>query len=252
MLTLGTVLKQGSRRPSEREIGNSICRHFSEILPWFAAVDHVNYTRWGKQLPCTDPELHQGFQHGDFVTKETKNAFDLIADSQALKHVNKSGKVAGGLVRITRMRTESARDRWYLTYNERAKLSEETKEMFATGTAEDGVGHKDLGKARVRRDEDDVQRLNKCHISEGMMNLVVVTTRDVASEEIKQDLLEVKEIGKTIVIEFVQVRLIKKEVKFPDSSKQQKLKTFETLYSVPVSLDKDKTVANKADRDLLR
>ena len=34
------------------------------------------------------------------------------------------------------------------------------------------------------------------------MNLVVVTTGDVASEEIKQDLLVVKEIGKTIVIEF--------------------------------------------------
>ena len=160
-----------------------------------------------KRLPCTDPEVHQGFQHGDFVTKETKNAFDLIADSQALKHVNKSGKVAGGLVRITRMRTESARDRWYLTYNERAKLSEETKEMFATGTAEDGVGHKDLGNSRrVQLDEDDVQRL----ISERMMNLVVDTTGDVASEEIKHDLLGVEDIGKTIVNEFVQVRFIKK------------------------------------------
>ena len=52
--------------------------------------------------------------------------------------------------------------------------------------------------------------------------------------------------------EFVQVRLIKKEVKFHDSLKQQKLKTFETLYSVPVSLDKDQTVAIKADRYLLR
>ena len=54
-------------------------------------------------------------------------------------------------------------------------------------------------------------------------------------------------IGKTIVNEFVQVRLIKKEVKFHDSLKQQKLKTFETLYSVPVSLDKSKTVAIKAE-----
>ena len=59
-------------------------------------------------------------------------------------------------------------------------------------------------------------------------------------------------IGKTIVNEFVQVRLIKKEVKFQDSLKQQKLKTFETLYSVPVSLGEYKTVAIKADRDLLR
>ena len=89
---------------------------FSEMLPWFAAFDHVNYTRWGivfladmKRLPCTAPEVYQGFQHGDVVTKETKNAFNQIADDQALEHVNKSGKVAGGLVGITR--TESARDR---------------------------------------------------------------------------------------------------------------------------------------------
>ena len=78
------------------------------------------------------------------------------------------------------------------------------------------------------------------------MNLVVVTTGDVASEEIKQDLLGVEEIGNTIINEFVQVMLIKKEVKFQDSLKQQKLNAFETLYSVPVSLDKDETVANKA------
>ena len=65
-----------------------------------------------------------------------------------------------------------------------------------------------------------------------MMNLVVVTTGDVASEEIKQDLLGVEEIGNTIVRsnEFVQVMLIKKEVKFHDSLKQQKLKTFETVF----------------------
>ena len=56
--------------------------------------------------------------------------------------------MAGGLVGITR--TESARDRWCLTYNERAKLSEDKKEMFGIGTAKDGVGsYKDLGKARV-------------------------------------------------------------------------------------------------------
>ena len=110
-----------------------------------------------KRLPCTAPEAHQWFQYGDFVTKETKNAFNQIAEDQALEHVNKSGKVAGGLVGITR--TESARDRWCLTYNERAMLSEDTKEMFGIGTAKDGVGHKDLGKARVQRDEEDVQRL---------------------------------------------------------------------------------------------
>ena len=96
-----------------------------------------------KQLPCTAPEV---YQHGDFVTKETKNTFNQIADDQALEHINKSGKVAGGLVGITR--TESARDHWCLTYNERAKLSDDTKEMFGIETAKYGVGHKETRKGK--------------------------------------------------------------------------------------------------------
>ena len=45
-------------------------------------------------------------------------------------------------------------------------------------------------------------------------------TGDVASEEIRHDLLSAEEIRK----KFVQDRLIKKDVKFHDSLKQQKLK----------------------------
>ena len=103
------------------------------MLLWFAAFDDVNYTRWGiviladmKRLPSTAPEVHQGFKHGDFVTKETENKFNqIVADNPALEHVNKSAKVARGLVGITR--TESVKDRWCLTYNERANFSEDTK-----------------------------------------------------------------------------------------------------------------------------
>ena len=97
-----------------------------------------------------------------------------------------------------------------------------------------------------------MSHFRRCDLFRKTEKLVVITAGDVASEEIKQDSLGVEEIGKTIVNEFVQVRLFMKEVKFHDSLKQQKLKTFKTLYSVPVSLDKDKTVAIKADRDLLR
>ena len=68
-------------------------------------------------------------------------------------------------------------------------------------------------------------------------NLVAVTTGDVASEGFKRDLLRTEEIGKTVVKEFVQDRLIKKDFKFLDSVKQQKRKTIETLYSVAVSHD---------------
>ena len=73
----------------------------------------------------------------------------------------------------------------------------------------------------------------------------------MASNAIKQDLLGDEEIGKNVIKEFVETRLIKKDVKFHDTLKQQSVKTFETLYTVPVSVDKSKTIAMKADRDLL-
>ena len=66
-----------------------------------------------KLLPKTAPEVYEAFLCGDFVTKETENSFNQIPDDQALEHVNRSGKVAGGLVGITRR--DSARDRWCLT-----------------------------------------------------------------------------------------------------------------------------------------
>ena len=170
---------------------------FSEMLPYFAAFDHSNYTRWGvifladmKMLPQTAPEVQQAFESGDFVTKETASTFNQIPDDQALEHVNKSGKVAGGVVGITR--TDSARDRWCLTYNERAKLSEDTKEMFNVLERE-CTSAKDLGKARMRQDAEDVAKLEaqftKYEVFRCTSDLVVVTTRDVASNAIKQDLL---------------------------------------------------------------
>ena len=52
-----------------------------------------------------------------------------------------------------------------------------------------------------------------------------------------------EEIDQTVI----QDKLIKKEVKFHDSVKQQKFKTFETLHLIPFSLDNNKTVAVKTD-----
>ena len=95
----------------------------------------MNYTQWGtvfladmRMLPQTAPEVYQAFLAGDFVTKESKQTFNQIPDDQVVEHVKKAGKDACGLVGITR--TDSARDRWCLTYNERAQLAKDTRSMF--------------------------------------------------------------------------------------------------------------------------
>lgn len=76
----------------------------------------------------------------------------------------------------------------------------------------------ELGKSRMRRDEEDVLKL-VYEVFRHAENLVSATTGDVASEEIRHDLLSAEEIGKTIVKQFVQDRLIKKHVKLHDRVK---------------------------------
>ena len=126
-------------------------------------------------------------------------------------------------------RTDTARDRWWLTYNKRAQLSEDTKVMYGI-VCEQENDHKDSGSARMRRDEADVRKLvaqfDKYKVFRLTTDLVAVTTGEVASDEIKHDLLQAQAVGNTVIKNFVRERLITKETKF-----HQKLKTFETLYS---------------------
>ena len=65
------------------------------------------------------------------MTKETEDLFNQISDDQPLEHVNRSGKVAGGLVGITR--TESARDRWFLSTMSEKSCQKTQKRYLVSG-----------------------------------------------------------------------------------------------------------------------
>ncbi|KAL8561204.1 hypothetical protein ACOMHN_029275 [Nucella lapillus] len=231
---------------------------FAEMLPWFGAFDHYHYTRWGtvfladmNMLPTTAPEVHLGFLAGNFVTKETKQLFNQIADDQVMEHVNKTGKVAGGLVGITK--TDTARDRWSLTLSARSQLAKDTKAMFGLSSAADeddehDCAHKDFGKKRLKQDQDDLQKLNLFQtfnpFAHPSPDLISLTSCDVASDVVKHDLLTAEETGKEVISEFVQKRY--------DRIKTKKLCTLESMYTLEVNTGKEKTVAIKADRDLFR
>ena len=86
------------------------------MLLWFAAFDHIHHLRWAcffladmKQLEHTAPEVFEGFKSGDFTVKETNKRFIQVPDDQGLEHINKLGKVAVGLVGITRSDTAHSR-----------------------------------------------------------------------------------------------------------------------------------------------
>lgn len=138
-------------------------KSFRQMLPWFHVYDHNNYARWGpvylrdmQLLPTTAPEVYEEFKEGRFAVSETGQPFTAIAADQALEHVNRAGKVAGGLVGISR--TPTALNRWSLTYNDRATLSAHAFQMFDVAI-DASQKSKDIGTNRINRDEEDVVKL---------------------------------------------------------------------------------------------
>ncbi len=79
----------------------------------------------------------------------------------------------------------------------------------------DGSDHKDTGRNRIKCDEEDVVKLvaqfEHYDVFQQTTDLIAVTTGDVASDEIRNDLLQAKERGEAVVKTFVQERLIKKD-----------------------------------------
>lgn len=114
----------------------------TDMLPYFTVFDHANYFKWGmvyvaemRQLEQTAPAVYQECILGNVVVKSTNNKFNQLPVDQALEHVNKIGKIAGGIVGITR--TDMALAQWALTYNERSRISDDTRTMFGIMDTED-------------------------------------------------------------------------------------------------------------------
>ena len=80
---------------------------FREILPFFFALNHFNYARYGayyfctiKELASTHPTVHRQLTQGQFgVQLSNKNPFAKIPEDQSIEEtINKSSKIPGGIV----------------------------------------------------------------------------------------------------------------------------------------------------------
>ena len=207
-----------------------------EMLPWMAIYDHTNYMRLGViymadmiHLEQTAPNVHREFLEGNFVVKEANGTFNQVHTDMALEHVNKLCKVAGGIVGITR--NKPALDRWMLSCCDLSRLVEDVCDMVGI-SVESSQTQKDLGEKRIIKDEDDVNELLKQlqefrPFERDTKELICISTNDVASQSIANDLLTAQERGKDILKAFVQTRLGKDAtVQFHSTIRKNKSKTF--------------------------
>ena len=239
---------------------------FLAMLPWFAHYGHTNYMRWGtvsvtyvNLLDVSHPDVHRQFMDGNFVVKSTHKTFNQIGTDLALEQVNEVGKVAGGLVGITRL--DSARDKWCLTYNERGRLVDKTSVMFSL--AVDNVqytpfANKDVGTSRIKRDIDDIQKLVYQLERFSVFNthcpdLICLANRYIAPESIKTAMLIAQTHGEDKIKEFMETRLCKREVGFHVKLKQSQSVSLKNVYIVEKKTDpKQKGKTIKADKVLFQ
>lgn len=236
---------------------------FTAMLPWFAVYDHTNYTRWGavyladcKQLETTHPDVYKEFQEGNFVVKTSNNKFNQLSTDQALEHVNKVGKIAGGMIGITR--SDDVRDEWCLTFNERSRLVDETCAMLDIKTEDNEYSPimKETGASRKRRDKQDVQKivdqLNRFQVFRlDDPDIVCLATRDVAPATVTEALLTAHSRGESKLHTFVHDRLSTQTTGFHEKLKLMKNPTLKSMYEIQskaTGTQKAKTV--KADRVL--
>jgi len=244
-----------------------------KMLPWWSVYDHSNYARWAPvyyaemlALETTAPDVFSEFMAGNFVVKKTKARFNQVPVDQATEWMNKLCKVSNGIIGITK--TDSARDRFGVTWGERSVISDATKALLCLDDDESISTRKDGLPARVRRDEAEVKGLVEQFMRFGVFSvceekvdsadelnqrkLVALTTKDVATDEIQADILGAKSRGINRVLQDVKSRLVEKSESFFDPMKKQNSKTFANLYKFEIVTSPSERKVIKADRRLMQ
>ena len=180
-----------------------------------------------------------------------------MSADQALEHINKIGKIAGGLVGITR--SDNARDQWCLTFNERSRLVNETCAMLDVKTEDEECSHtmKETGASRMQRNKKGVSKLvnllNHFHVfKHDDINLVCLETRDVAPPNVTQALMSAP-AQEAKIKTFAHDRLITQTTRFHDKLSLLKIPTLKSMHQVQSKSTKlDKIISMKNDKLLFQ
>ena len=214
---------------------------FKRMLPYFFRYDHTNYAKWGTvylaEMNMLPQQVLSEFREGNFVVKVGHGKFNQVDGDHGQEWLNGAGKRGGGIVGITKSIT--ALNRWTLSFNLRSAISMDTKSIYGINL-EHSRDHKDTSLSRRRQDTSDeenvIQKIHSFRVlsSETSMELHNIATKDRATNEITESLLNVKYcLGQ--MTQFVQDRLqhaCEEHRGFHDTLKRNNPATFAKLYEI--------------------
>ena len=139
-----------------------------------------------------------------FWIKCSKQKFSQVDPDHAQEWLNRRGKIAGGIIGITR--TISALMRWNLSYNARSFIADQTFDMF--DLTMDRLVTKETTTSRKGRDNSDENKLFDTIVSfkvfsKNMDTLMNIATKDIATDDIQNSLITADDNGEIRMLKFI-------------------------------------------------
>ena len=215
------------------------------LLPLFAAFDSTNYLRWCSlyledmyRLPNTAPTIHQAFMEGKFVIKQTPGRFKAVGADMALEQtINRSQKSPAGIIGSSRRKNYVAK--WEITYHEVLAITNLHRQVSGSGpnTYELDV-NQSFAASKTLSEERNIEAIIRLiernenpfllPAEEGRLRNIM--TNEVATDDIRKQLLNAESIGKTAYEIFRKERFSTKEVRISATIHRTNLKTFASLH----------------------
>ena len=232
----------------------------------------MNYSRWlpvyiadMNSLPETHPVVYEEF-NGNHAVSRSKQAFAQVWTDMALEQsINLDSKSNGGIIGISKK--PCALKRWFLTSHEHTAITTALKKLCDLDDSESQILHKDCSDSRIKRDEEDINKLLVLFTSEFMANPFVFeelsdtddkpvalsnfATGILAPKNVTDRLIAAKKIGQRHINDFIKERLETNQKRFWDPFPQLKILTFASLTKTSkAKTSEEKAVSISADRDL--
>ena len=229
-----------------------------KILPWFFALDHIQYSRW---MPVFVQDLltimpkHEktmnSFLKGYFTVKKTEKAFSNIGIDQAHEHNNKIVKTDGGAIGI--LDNQTSLIKWAVAgpiFSQILKNAKNDESFDASA-----LHHEDtsLFEKTFREDRDAFLRVFLEYgnpFKEHDEALVHIISKYVLDENASKSVRSAKNISQNQYDTFVQERLQKWTVSLHDNLKKNNISLFRQKYSIKTSKTKQKVISLNSDRRL--
>jgi len=232
----------------------------TEMMPWFFAMNHVNYARWLSihirdmaSLDNRHPDIFREFTSGKFVVHKTTRPFSAIGIDHAHEQANALVKGDGGAIGLTEDPT--ALRRWMLAGPEVSRIIKDFENQMDPKDNEVDLHHEqtkatqDIFAQNVRSLSTTMEDMGNPYMEESK-DLLVLDSRDIVDPSVTQTIQQIGAIGKEQYDAYVQDRLIDRTVPIHEPIKKNKLCLFRCPNKKAMSKDKLQLRSLKSDCSL--